>query len=446
MTRRIVAAAVLFAWCAGAHPQFAAAQERITLEDAQARAVEASHRLAEARARAGAAESAVAVRAAADNPMLALQGGYTRTNHVTEFSVPGSTGVPRVLYPDVPNNLRSRIDLQWPIYTGGRTNALERAARAEAAASTADVAAAQADLRLDVARAFWSLVTARATVTVLERSLERAGANVNDVRARQQQGLIPPNELASAQAQESRQRMLLIEAQNQSELSAADLGRLLGLEPGAPVPEPAAALEAGGADPAAAAGTAYGSAVAQARAARQDRRAIELRIDAAVEQQAAAGAGMKPTIALAGGYDYARPNPRIFPRADRWEESWDAGVNVSWPLWDGGRTKAESAQAAQVTEAARQRLREFDSLVALEVRQRQLDISSSAAAIAASEDAVRAATEARRVLTERYNAGVATQTEVLDADIALLQAELDRTRALANLRLAEARLARATGR
>ena len=85
-------------------------------------------------------------------------------------------------------------------------------------------------------------------------------------------------------------------------------------------------------------------------------------------------------------------------------------------------------------------------MVALEVRQRLLEIDSGRAAVAAADDAVRAATEARRVVAERYQAGVATQTEVLDADVALLQAELDRTRALAGVRLAEARLARALGR
>jgi outer membrane protein TolC len=47
---------------------------------------------------------------------------------------------------------------------------------------------------------------------------------------------------------------------------------------------------------------------------------------------------------------------------------------------------------------------------------------------------------------ERYRAGVIAQTEVLDAEIARLQAELDRTRALAGVRFAEARLARALGR
>ena len=47
---------------------------------------------------------------------------------------------------------------------------------------------------------------------------------------------------------------------------------------------------------------------------------------------------------------------------------------------------------------------------------------------------------------QRYQAGVATNSDVLDAQSALLQANLDLTRALANVRLAHARLERALGR
>ena len=104
---------------------------RLTLEDARTRAVAASHRLAEARARVAAAEATVEAREAADRPVVGISAGYTRTSHVTEFLVPQPTGVPRVLYPDLPDNYRTRLDLQWPIYNGGRTDALERAARAE---------------------------------------------------------------------------------------------------------------------------------------------------------------------------------------------------------------------------------------------------------------------------------------------------------------------------
>ena len=443
----MIAAAVRLAFVCfvviGVAAPSATAQEplRLTLEDAQTRAQQASHRLAELRAREAAAIATADERATADRPQVAVQAGYTRTNHVEEFVVPGASGAaPRVLYPDVPDNWRSRLDLQWPIYTGGRTDALERAARAEASAVAADVASARADLRLEVARAFWALVTARSSVAVLGRAVERAQAHVNDVRQRLDAGLVPPNEVASAEAQESRQRMLAIEARNQRDVASADLARLIGESLSTPI-EPAEGLE-----PAPGTTAAVDALVTEARAARDDRRAFERRIEAAGERRSAAAAGALPTIAIAGGFDYARPNASIFPRADRWDDSWDASINVSWSLWDGGRTKAEIAEATAGEEAARQRLAEFDSVLALEVRQRVLEIESGRAAIAAANDSVRSAEEARRVVAERFAAGVLTHTEVLDAQLALLQAELDRTRALAAVRLSEARLARATGR
>jgi outer membrane protein TolC len=413
---------------------------RITLDEAQSRARETSHRLAEARARESVAQATVTVRGAADLPTLAALGGYTRTNHVTPFFVPSSIGPPRVLYPDVPNNYHSRLDLQWPIYSGGRTDALERAARAEAAAAGAEVSVAQADLRLEVARAFWAVVTARSTVDVLEQGVKRSQAHVADVRQRFAAGLVPPNEIASAEAQESRARMLAIEARNQRDVSAADLARLVGLTPGQPL-EPVATLDTPG--PAV---PGIEPLVAGARESRDERRAMERRIESAGELREAAAAARLPTVAIAGGVDYGRPNPRIFPRTDRWDDSWDIGVNVRWSLWDGGRTAADVAQAAGAIEVARQRLAEFDSVLAVEVRQRALDIESGRAAVAAASDAVRAATEARRVVAERYQAGVIAQIEVLDAEYVLLQAELDRARALAGVRLSEASLARAIGR
>jgi outer membrane protein TolC len=421
----------------------ASAQEplRVTLDEAQARAQQASHRLAELEARVAGARAATDARAAADRPSVAFLAGYMRTNHVDEFFVPGAAGVaPRVLYPDVPDNWRTRVDLQWPIYSAGRFDALERAARAEASGAGADLATARADLRLEVARTFWALVTARSSVEVLTRAVERAQSHVADVKQRLSAGVVPPNEVASAEAQESRERMLLIEAHNQRDVVSSELARLIG-ETVLRAIEPAGTLEFG-----AVRGAELEALVGEARAARSERQALEHRVEAAAERRVAASASAKPTIAIGGGFDYARPNPKIFPRAGRWDDSWDASVSLSWSIWDGGRTKADVAEASAAVAAVRRRLAEFDSVVALEIRQRLLEIASGRAAVAAADDAVRSAEEARRVVAERFTAGVVTHTEVLDAQLALLQAELDRTRALASVRLAEARLARATGR
>jgi outer membrane protein TolC len=425
-----------YAGAAGAQP----APVLLTLDEAVARGLSASHRLAELAAREDAAKAAEDGARAAAMPQVALLGGYTRTNHVDEFGIQIPGGPLRVIYPDVPDNYRARLDLQWPIYTAGRVPAITRAAAAEARASDHDRAAARADLKLDITRAYWSVLTARASANVVQGALDRIGAHLNDVRNELAVGLVPPNEALSVQAQRSRQQMLLIEAQNTIETTAADFRRLAGLAPDAPF-ELADSLE----NPPAPSPQ-FAALVEEARARRAERQAMQERIASAGERITAVRAAQLPVVSVTGGYDVARPNPRIFPRAAEWKPSWDAGLNLSWSLWDGGRSRADLAQASATHRAAEQRLLEFDTVLDVEVRQRALEVASAGSAIAAAEDGVASAAEARRVVTERFAAGVATNTDVLDAQIALLSAELDRTRALANARLAAARLDRAVGK
>lgn len=441
---------VLFASCLAAVPAGAAQstterppvalQGPLTLDEAIARGLDTSHRLAELGARSEGAAAAVRGRKAAGRPQVAASVGYTRTNHVDEFGIPVPGASPRIIYPDIPNNYRARLDFQWPIYTFGRTDALERAAEAERVATTRDLAAARNDLKLEISRAFWAVVTARESVRVVQESLARMDAALADVRNRRDVGLVPPNDVLAVEAQRSRQRMLLVQAQNAREQALADLRRLTGLAPETPL-EVAASLDA---PPPTA--VAAGDLVLEAQKNRPDRQAVQNRIASAAERQAAIQANRRPVVALGAGVDYARPNPRIFPRQADWRESWDASINVSWTLWDSGRVAADAAEAAAAQRALRERLSEIDSLIDVEVRQRRLDVETSKAAIEAASDAVRAAEEARRVVGDRFAAGVATSTEVLDAQVALLQAQLDRTQALANARLAEARLSRAVGR
>jgi len=141
----------------------------------------------------------------------------------------------------------------------------------------------------------------------------------------------------------------------------------------------------------------------------------------------------------------SRPNARVVPRIDEWRSSWELGVNVTWQLFDGGKARADRAAASAQATALERRRDDFDATLAVELRQRRMDVDAGRAALDASAEAVSASTEARRVVEERFKAGVATSTDVLDAQTALLEAELERTRLAATLRLNEARLLRAVG-
>jgi outer membrane protein TolC len=419
----------------------AAAQEplRLTLDDAIARGMANSHRLAELQARKEGAQAAEVGAGAASMPSISFLGGYTRTNHVDEFRIVQLGQVVNI-YPDVPDNYRTRVDLNWPIYSAGRTDALERAAEAERKATDEDIVAARSDLRLEVTRAFWALVSAIDSEHVLARALDTIGAHVRDLRSRFDQGLIAPNEVLIAEAQQSRQRVLAIEASNLRGVSEADLRRLIGIDTPDRI-EPLAVLESA---PLPVSG--IEGLVGEARAQRAERRALEERLTASRAREEAVAAEARPQVGVTAGYDYMRPNPHIFPRAATWQDSWDASLNVSWLLWDGGRRRAQQAEAVAASRAVVARVAEFDRQVSFEVQQRRLELDSSRAAIDAAADGVRSAVEAQRVVTERFRAGVVTSTDVLDAEQAVLAAELDLTRSRVNARMAEARLARAVGK
>jgi outer membrane protein len=410
----------------------------LTLEDAVSRGLEAAPRVQEARARAVAAAAVRDSRKALAGPTASLMSGYTRTNHVDEFAVPQPGGGTRVIFPDIPDNWRLRADVLFPIWTGGRTNALVDGAVAELAAAEADAAVVAADLALEISLAYWHVVTTRARLAVLEEGLTRTDAWVADVQARVEAGVSSPHEVVQAQAHRARQRVQRIQTAQAATIAERDLVRLTGLPAGQRL-ELTTPVDRTGP------GTGGGDDVALAMAQRTERAALQARKAAFESAGRAAMAALQPQIATFAGVEPARPNSRFVPRTDQWHTSWDLGVAVTWSLWDGGRARADRAAAQAQASAVSYRLQEFDARLDVEITQRVLDLESGRAAVEASAEAVAAAAELHRVMRERFDAGVATSTDVLDAHIAWLEASLERTTLQAAQRVAEARLQRTLG-
>jgi hypothetical protein len=81
----------------------------------------------------------------------------------------------------------------------------------------------------------------------------------------------------------------------------------------------------------------------------------------------------------------------------------------------------------------------------LEVTSRVLDVATAEAVVRVADRALEAAKEAARVERDRYQEGVTTSADLLDAETRLLRAGVDRTSAVAAVSLARARLDRAVG-
>jgi len=184
---------------------------------------------------------------------------------------------------------------------------------------------------------------------------------------------------------------------------------------------------------------------ADAFADRPDIRALSLRKSISEESLSAARGGWYPQISLAANVDYARPNSRIIPPQDKFSDTWDVGIQLQWTVWDWQTTSAQAEQAQASVRQAEAGLQLMTNAAKLEVAQYSRRLRDAREQVAAARLGVEAAEESRRIVGEKFQAGTSSNTEVLDADVALLQAKLNLTKAGAEFRLAEARLRRATG-
>ncbi len=416
----------------------------LTIDEAISRGLEAAPRVAAAKAREASADATVVAESAGRRPVVTTSAGYLRTNHVDAFGLALPDGTFRTIFPDIPDNYQARAEADVPVYTGGRVAALVSGAKEGQSAASADRRSTESDLRLEIATAYWSLVTARESASVLDQALQRAAAAVSDARARVDAGFVPPSAVLSAEAERARESVRLIQARHAAALAEVSLDRLIGADLGQAIVTTSAI---GTPDPVAVAlaGTSVSDLTARARHDRPELDGLRARAASLDASSEAARAALRPSVAAFGAVEPARPNQLFVPRVDQWKTSWNLGVNLSWSLWDGGRADALAASSRAQADALRRQADDVDASIGVEIRQRLLDLDADRSAIAASVEAVTAATEAHRVVTERFRAGVSTSIEVLDAEVALLEAALEQTQLTAAERLDEARLRHAVG-
>jgi outer membrane protein TolC len=289
-------------------------------------------------------------------------------------------------------------------------------------------------------RAYWELVAARSALAASERALAALDAHGKAARDRKAQGLVAANEVLSVEVTGERTELMRLRAAAAVEVAGANLARLVGLPDDTDFAlDPADSADA---DTTVAAADAL---VAHALAHRPELRAADERTRAAEKRKGAAQGALLPQVSLLASALTARPNDRFLPRSDEWNSSWSVGVSASWSILDGGRSWADAAQRSAQARAAELGEEDLARRVRLDVTARRLDLASAVRAQAVAQAAVESAHENERVARDRYREGVLASSDLLDAEVATREAELDLARATADRRVARAALAYAVG-
>jgi outer membrane protein len=438
MHRKISAVAVILFL-----PLLVQAQKRaLSLEEAVTAGLEASPGLHASRMKVESTAAKSREIEAGRLPSLKIGGGYTRLSEVPPFevSLPISPN-PIVVSQNYFNNFNFRLGVQQPLFTGFRLQAGTASARLLEKSAGQDLEKDRAEFIFAVKSAYWGLARAREFEKVIDENIRQVGEHLKDVRAFFDQGLLTKNEVLRAELELSNAEIMRIDARNAAEVALTALDSLIGLPLDTDVDlttsaESQASRLPGVEDP----------SIEAALADRPELKSAEFRIRASELGVKAARAGSYPQVFLTGNYYYLRPNPRFMPARDRFNGTWDVGISVSFDIWNWGQTKSQTEQAKAQLAQARDARKLLEDQAVLEVTQSRLTLARANEKVRVAGQVVGQAEENLRVTRERFKQGVALNNDVLDADVALLQAKLNRTQASIDLVVAQARLEKALGR
>lgn len=411
---------------------------RLTVEQAIQTGLENSKSLRTSRFKVTAADAKADESGTLGLPSLKVQGAYTRLSDIPPSAITTPFGTFEIA-PTVLNNYTLKATVQQPLWTGGRISGVADANEALAEASRQEFSKDRAEVIYAVRQWYWNLHRANEALTFVNENVQQIQAHVTDAENLQRQGMLTANDVLKVQVQLSDAKVRQIDARNTVRLSMIQLNNVLGL-PLSTVIELATPLESG-----AAALADLDSLVKRALTARPDLIAMQARVRAGESGLTAARGGWWPQVYLTGNYNYLRPNQRVFPTKDEFKDTWDVSLSVSFDLWNWNQTGHQTTQAEAQLAQAQEGLSLMQDLATLEVTQAFLAVGQARERFAVAEQGVTQAEESYRVMNERFKKGLVANSDLLDAEGALLQAKLNRTNSAADLVLASARLSKAVG-
>lgn len=449
----------------------------LSLEAALARALGESQEIRLARSNVAVAGAQVTAARAAALPRLDGSVNYTRT-FASPFSTGGGAVIPDSLRfePDTGASLIDRVRYledhapnaglgglgslfgnlpfgrknsyvaalsgSQALYSGGRVGAALRIAGEYQEAARLGLDEETAEIVLQTRSAYVRAQLARELERIARAALEQAESFLAQERLRLETGTTSELAVLRAEVSLANLRPGLVEASNAASLATLDLKRLVDV----PLDRPLALTTqlAQPAEAQLAEARLEPEALVSGRAAVQ---AAERQVAIRAQQVRIARGAYLPSVDLRVNYGRQLFPDQVFDFSGQsWRTDFTAVVGVSVPIFSGFRSQAELQQARIALDQERLRLGQLRESVQLQYEQALGERQRAAADLSARQLTVSQAQRVHDLTVLRYEQGLATQLEVSDARLSLLQSRTNLAQAIADFHLADARVVRAVGR
>lgn len=418
----------------------ASAQTPLTLTEAMARARTATPEARGLEAAAGEAAARTAQARAGYLPRVDVGGTLQRGNQ--PVFVFGSLLAQRrfgaedfalqsLNHPRPVTNVKTTLLIEQPIYDGGAARLAVRGARIGSEVSAAERRRAEQDLAMGAATAFVRVLQLEAEIRATVAAIDAALSDLERAKARRDGGLATEADVLAVDVHLAEMRARRIEADGDLAVARIALNAAIGapLDQAAPLVMPAVATPPRPID----------ELVAVARQSRSERHAAMLRAEGAATTAAAARAALLPQVALQGGLE---TNGSAL--TDQ-QSSWMVGATVHVNVFRGGADAARVREARYAQTRAEADRQQVERGIEVDVRAAAARVNAAHAREQVGRAALAQARESQRIIRDRYDAGLATMTDVLRAAGAVVDAESRASAAALTVTLETVALDRATG-
>ncbi len=419
------------------------AQEKLSLEEAAHKALESNPDLAidapgqlAARAEHKAARAGYLPRIdfeqsylAGNNPVFVFSTLLTQQNF-TEANL----DLPSLNAPSPESNWQTRATLQQTLYDFGRTGT--RRKLAETGIEKVDQMYEQhrQQVLLALIDSYFSVTLARESLETARLALQSAEAIESQAKARVEEGLAVEADLLSSRVHLSSTKQREIEASGMLETAEARLNRTMGRPMSEAVGETEALL------PFEADLPSEEELLEAMKQKRPDYLALKTELAEADLAVSTRKKEFLPVLAGFGSVEMNNPSLDTFGGGN-----WTAGITLSWNLLSGGGKFSQLDAARQRLEQKRRQVQAVESGMALEIRSAVVQYRTARQQASAARAAEAQAEESLRILENRYEAGLATMTDLLTAETARSGARTNLSQAVFRQRLSLAQLEYVTG-
>jgi multidrug efflux system outer membrane protein len=309
-------------------------------------------------------------------------------------------------------------ELQWELDFFGRIRRGMFAARSDELAREEDRRAAVLSIVSEVAVQYFTLRQYDQQLAIAERTLKDRLEFLHLVRRRFEQGLVSELDLKQFEAEVANPAAQVAQLRRQVVQQENLIAQLLGLTPGAtprglPLAEQVARVEIPAGIP------------SQVLDRRPDVLAAERNLEAATNRIGVAWGDRLPRFLITG--IYGRQNDEFSGLFDSSREIYQAQLGVSIPLFTGGQLAGRVDVARAQAEQARLRWEQTVLTAYREVDDALIGVRTARDQVEAKQAQVDALRQALHLSELRYNEGLSSYIEVLDAQRNLFSAELDLT-------------------